>query len=206
MAATRRRARRPPPEAPENTPWGDVVWHPRYGNTLVASGSKLTEADIRASFYRHRDATIAPESAIAADPSRQNFSTFPRGCYVDILKVCRDCQRSFVFDAREQQHWYEVLGFYVDADCVRCPPCRRERQTHRRTFARYAELVALRELTDTQLAQLADDAVFLWKTNVLRDLSRLRWIANRARRSIPHAAATARIEKLVAGLGSQKAL
>ena len=53
-----------------------------------------------------------PESAIPADESRQNYSVIPRLCYVDELRRCRKCDRDFIFFAREQHFWYEVLRFW----------------------------------------------------------------------------------------------
>ena len=49
---------------------------------------------------------------------------------VDPPGVDRDRNRRvggapFVFSAREQKHWYETLGFRLDASAVRCLPCRR---------------------------------------------------------------------------------
>lgn len=195
-----RRDNRPRPAVPDRAELQDIVPHPRYGSAVVPSGCKATEAEIRSSFYGYRSETIYPESAIPADLTRQNFTTFPRGYYVDTLKVCRECSRSFLFFAREQRHWYEVLRFYIDADCVHCPACRRKHQEHQRRLQRYAELVVRPDLGGLELAELVGDAVFLWKAGVLRDEQRLRWLCNRARRLIPHDCATARIEKLVAEL------
>src|SRR3569832_1064345 len=113
-----KRKRNPRPAMQDRVELQEIVPHPRYGRTVVPSGCEATEAQIRGSFYGYRDETIFPQSAIPADLTRQNFTTFPRGYYVDILKVCRACGRSFLFFAREQRHWYEVLRFYIDADCV----------------------------------------------------------------------------------------
>jgi tetratricopeptide (TPR) repeat protein len=63
---------------------------------------------------------------VRGDPRRQLFCCeVPRYFYVDADRTCRDCGVSFVFSAREQKHWYETLGFRLDANAVRCPPCRR---------------------------------------------------------------------------------
>lgn len=55
-----------------------------------------------------------PGTAIEADLSRQTPATIPVTHYYDIERVCRDCDRLFVFYAREQKHWYEELGFSLD--------------------------------------------------------------------------------------------
>ena len=67
-----------------------------------------------------------PAGAVRGDPRRQLFCCeVPRYFYVDVDRTCRDCGAPFVFSAREQKHWYETLGFRLDASAVRCLPCRR---------------------------------------------------------------------------------
>jgi hypothetical protein len=160
----------------------------------------MSEGEVRSSFWAYRQAVLFPASAIPADIKRQNFSTMPRRCYVDVLKTCVDCQRDFIFFAREQQHWYEVLGFYVDADCVRCPACRESEQQLRRRFRRYSEATERESLSDEELTTLVDDAAFLWTEGLLRNEQRLRQLRNLARKRTPSANATKKIERLVSGL------
>jgi hypothetical protein len=201
MARRGERAQQPEPQRPELQ---DIVPHPRYGSAVIPSGTKATAAEVRGSFHGYRKEKIYPESAIPADLTRQNFTTFPRGYYVDTLKVCRDCGRSFLFFAREQQHWYEELGFYIDADCVRCPACRRMDQELAQSRRRYAELVGREDLDDEELATLVEDAAHLWNDGILRDEQKLRWLRNLARRRIPGSRATARIEKILSGLSKPR--
>jgi hypothetical protein len=182
----------------------DVVPHPRYGTAVVPSGCTATEEEVRGSYYGYRGQTIYPESAIPADFSRQNFSTFPRGHYVDILQVCRACRRPFLFFAREQQFWYEELHFYIDTDCQHCPECRREQHEFRERLRRYSERAGRASLTNEELATLVGDAVFLWRAGVLHDESRLRGLRNRARRSILIDPATTSIDRLIASLPRSK--
>lgn len=67
-----------------------------------------------------------PPGAVRGDPRRQLFCCdVPRYFYVDLERTCRACGAAFVFSAREQRHWYETLGFRLDASAVRCLPCRR---------------------------------------------------------------------------------
>lgn len=192
---TRSRRARP---APESLP--DLVPHPRYGGAVIASGFDVPEAVVRGSFWQYRRETLYAESAIPADLARQNFSTMARLYYVDLLRRCRDCGRPFIFFAREQQHWYETLGFYVDADCVRCPACRRVEHERSARDRRFAKALTRAELTDGELATLADDARALWEQGVLRNEERLRRALNRARRRIPDHAATRALARLVASL------
>jgi len=183
-----------------------VVPHPRYGNTIVSSGCNVASEEIRASFYRYRGETIFPESVIQADTTRQNFTVFPRGYYVDMLKLCRTCRRPFIFFAREQRHWYEILRFYIDADCVHCPECRRSNQELRRRFRRYSESIGHTDLNDNCLMQLAEDALFLWKAGVVRDEQRLRELRKLAMRRIPGTGAATSIDQVLAELKPAQSL
>lgn len=183
----------------------DIVPHPRYGDAVMPSGCKASAEEVRASFWRYRRDTIFPESAIRADTTRQNCTVFSRGYYVDTLRQCRTCGRSFIFFAREQQHWYEALGFYIDADCVHCPECRRSDQQLRRRFRRYSESIGRVDIDDRDLVTLVGDAVFLWEAGILRDERRLRRLRNLARRCIPGSPATTSIDRVIAELESHGA-
>lgn len=175
----------------------DLVPHPRYGTKSVPSALNVPEEEVRASYFAYRRETIYPASAILADFGRQNFSTFPRGYYVDILKTCDTCKRRFIFFAREQKHWYETLGFYIDSDCKHCIECRRSSVELRRRFRRYSETVSRDDLDDRALATLTEDAVFLWEAGLLKDEQRLRRIRNLARKRIPKSAAAKAIERVL---------
>ena len=193
------KARKSPEHAQAALP-PDLVPHPRYGAAVVPSGEVVTEAEVRGSFWQYAKETLFPASAIRADLSRQNFSTMARGYYVDLLRRCRDCDRPYLFFAREQRHWYEVLGFYVDADCVRCPGCRRGERAHRQRFRRFANAVTREDLRAAELATLAADAAALWEDGVLRDEQKLRRICNRVREALPGHRATRQLERLIAAL------
>jgi hypothetical protein len=180
-----------------------IVPHPRYGDAVIPSGTTVSEADVRGSFWRYRSETIFPESAIEADINRQNYSLFPRRYYVDILKNCRSCNRPFLFFAKEQQYWYEELRFYIDADCVLCPECLASDQLRRR-IQRYSKRIGQTDLVDREFATLIGDAVFLWEKSVLRDEQKLRRLRNQARHRIPDYAETKAINDLVESLANTK--
>ncbi|MEO7113328.1 MAG: zinc-ribbon domain containing protein [Polyangiaceae bacterium] len=55
----------------------------------------------------------------------------PIEVYGPIERTCRDCKQELVFSAAEQKHWYETLGFFIDATAVRCPACRKIEQKKR---------------------------------------------------------------------------
>ncbi len=69
-----------------------------------------------------------PAGAIKADLSQQapHNSYGPPMWYADCAVQCRDCGRSFVWTARAQQRWYEVLKRPIYTEAVRCAACSRK--------------------------------------------------------------------------------
>jgi Probable zinc-ribbon domain len=175
----------------------NLVPHPRYGDQVIPSGANVDADEVRSSYWSYRIETIFPESAIPADISRQKFGAFPRGYYVDILKTCRKCRRGFLFFALEQRHWYEHLGFWIDADCVLCPECRVEHRQLRRRFRRYSERIGRSDLSDREFDTLLSDAVFLAEAGIIKDLQRLRRLRALARRSAPGCKAIETLSKFI---------
>jgi hypothetical protein len=175
-----------------------IVPHPRYGDKPRASGCDEAVAAARKQWggetFRE---WVFPESAILADPSNQNYTVSPRMYYVDTKKTCRDCGRYFIFFADEQRHWYEDLGFFIDADCVRCPECRKADRTLRRRFERYSQSIKNDDLDDTSLATLVGDAVFLWEHAILKKEETLYRLRKLACSRIPDHQATSKIIVLI---------
>jgi len=186
----RRYLRRTKPKQP-------FVAHPKYGSKTIPSGLSVPVAEILRSHWHYDKDSIFPESVLIADTSKQNYATYPRAYYVDLCKQCRLCERRFIFFAREQRHWFEVLRFYVDADCVLCPECRRRSQTIRRRLKRYSELIPQKKRSREDLMKLVEDAAYLLGEGVLRDLDRLGWLKNEARRQIPDYPGTAQLERAI---------
>jgi hypothetical protein len=136
------------------------VPHPRYGSQPRMTGLNVENlkdgAYIRCwtpqeleswtrqkSFYGIDPAHIGcliPGTAIVADPARQVGSSIASTHYYDIERKCRDCGQLFIFYALEQRYWYEELQFPVDANCIRCVPCRKRSRTLDQLKARYDEL------------------------------------------------------------------
>jgi len=177
-----------------------VVPHPRYGASFIPSGFHATEDMIRDSYWGYKDERIFPDSAIPAETSLQNFLTFPRPYYVDILKLCRDCKCNFIFFAREQKYWYEELRFYIDADCVRCPECRPKERELKKRFERYSNTIGIEDPSEDSLETLVDDAVYLWTRDLIRNENTIRRLRNLANRKIPDRPATQEINTLVESL------
>lgn len=168
-------------EAPQ-----DFVRHPRYGNAPFPSGLDIAEETIRRGFWGLASGTIFPETVLVADPEKQNYSICPRRYYVDVSRTCRRCRRPFIFSAREQRYWFETLRFWIDADCVHCSDCRRESRVIQRRLRRYSDVVARADPSDKELMFLVDDALYLLERDVLKNLSTLGAVKNRALKAIAH--------------------
>lgn len=67
--------------------------------------------------------------ALAAQTWMQKFCDYcPHFAYFDVSLHCEDCQKTFIFSAKEQQYWYEVLKFWVQSRPKHCVECRRTRR------------------------------------------------------------------------------
>lgn len=155
------------------------VDHPRYGKAPRFTGldADMTSLDVNL-HYRLRtytkpmleafrqggweipeigddDPRLIPGTAIAADLTRQTPATVSVSHYYDEERRCIDCRRQFLFFAEEQRFWYEERQFPIDADCVRCYPCRRHEQDMQRTKRDYDQLMTLVEPTPDDLARMA---------------------------------------------------
>jgi hypothetical protein len=99
--------------------------HPLFGEVPLLPGPGASGKSGPSFTYAPDYRPDLPASAVRGDPRRQLFCCeVPRYFYVDADRTCRDCGVSFVFSAREQKHWYETLGFRLDANAVRCLACR----------------------------------------------------------------------------------
>src|SRR6186997_3344178 len=92
-----------------------------------------------------------PAGFLWGDERRQFFGLGgPELVFGPLEKKCRECGKAFVFSAQEQRHWYEVLGFFIDATAVRCAACRAARRDLELARRRYE--VALRTVSATPTA------------------------------------------------------
>ncbi|MGW8395050.1 zinc-ribbon domain containing protein [Pseudoduganella sp. HUAS MS19] len=174
-----------------------LVPHPRFRGKPPRAQLKLTEQEVRGSYWRYSDAHILPATALRADLSVQRYAVFPRPYYVDMLKTCVECSRAFIFFAREQRYWYETLGFYIDVDCVRCVECRRKQHTVKRHRERYAEFQARESLSRKEMMHFVDDCIFLFQQGRLKNRSHLGKIKNAALKQIPEYAGTKTLQLLL---------
>ena len=185
----------------------NIVPHWRYGNAPRPSGIQVSEDEIRSGFWRYSRERMFPESVLVADPSKQNYAIFPRSYYVDVLRECQSCKRPFIFFALEQRYWFETLGFFVDADCVLCPSCRRDYQSLRRRLRRYSDLLKKGDVSPKELRFLVDDGAYLFARGVLKDVNNLGRLKNRALKVIPEYVGTKVLaQELASARGTKNSL
>ena len=179
---------REPEELPARVRVSHVA-HPRYGDRPRLTGLDVDDLDagVHLHWANHFEGTFEIDgTAVAADLAKQTPATFPVTHYLDLSVLCRDCARRFYFFAIEQKHWYEELGFPLDAVAVRCPPCRAERRELAALRDRYAELTHLTDPTPEQSIELATLFVALVEAEEFtrKRLDRPRAALNRAERAL----------------------
>ncbi len=86
---------------------------------------------------------VLPRGAVRGDPNRQVFCCGgPKLFYVDQHRTCQQCDDDFVFGAREQRFWYEVLAFHESSRAIRCAPCRKKQRSLKALHAQLAAALA----------------------------------------------------------------
>lgn len=109
---------------------------------------------------------LVPGTAVAADLARQTYAYFPVSHYYDIDSTCQECGRKFIFFAEEQKHWYEELGFPLEAQAARCSPCRKRLQNIARMRRRFEQLLALPSRSGEETLELADCCMSLIEAEI----------------------------------------
>lgn len=179
----------------------DLVAHPRAREMARRAPGRvahLSVAEIEARVWQVRAGSALPGTAVFADVSRQNYPLFPRPIYVDMLKTCRTCHRPFLFYANEQRFWFETLRLPIDVDCVNCVPCRKHARRVKASLDRYANALNAARLDAKDMKTFVDDTQFLLEQGLLRNLSRVGALKNRARRELPAYAGTQRLADALA--------
>ena len=192
-------------DRPRIEDYGEHVEHPRYGKAPRFTGLDpnpnasavhlhwnthyFTEAQLREMerllgwrlTFPDDGTRMIRGTAVAADLSRQAAATVLVTHYYDVDKVCRGCGRRFIFFAEEQKHWYEVLGFPLEADAVRCPPCRKRLQYVSRARQRYERLFHAPARTTEEALEMADCCLGLIEETIFHrhQTERVRMLLNR---------------------------
>lgn len=161
--------------------YSEFVAHPRFGRTPRFTRVRPGQALPGYSLAPHHARGIIEGTAVAADLGRQCPSTIPALYYFDLKRACLDCGRPFIFFAEEQKHWYETLGFVLDADCVRCADCRRKQHRLDRWQRRFEELFHHAERSVDEQLEMAEISLDLIQAGVFhpRQLERVRMLLNR---------------------------
>ncbi len=159
------------------TKFREYVNHPRYGCKPIYSGSKMS-ADMAATAHWSLDRdSLFPETAISANTEKQNYTMYPRSFYVDIERKCIQCDRWFIFFAKEQKYWFEELQFYVDADCTKCVECRKAEQGIKLMLRRYQDLNTKKDRKESETHELKNIALELLQLGYIRNRSKVDRIA-----------------------------
>lgn len=149
------------------------VNHPRYGDYPVPSNEKISEEELNWAHWRYKHVKCFFKTAIRADTEKQHYCMFPRKVYVDIEEICRNCGRPFIFFAKEQKHWFEELGFWIDAHCTKCIDCRKKEQEIKLLQKRYQALVVKQNRSPSESKDLKAVAMELFQMGFIKDVSKI---------------------------------
>jgi hypothetical protein len=157
------------------------VEHPRFGRGPRITGLNPSDGFAgRVNLHWNAHFGRIPNTAVAANLSKQTPATFAVTHYYDVKRPCRDCGRYFIFFAEEQKYWYEELGFGLDSDCVRCVECRKRSQGVAHMRERYEELFGEPNRTLHQALEMAECALSLMEAGMFgaRQTERVRMLLN----------------------------
>lgn len=115
----------------------------------------ITANDKFALMRRCRGKKIIKGTAIEADEAKQTSSLYFVKYYFDETHHCPDCDRAFIFFAREQQFWFEDLGFSLDTIGKWCYDCRQLRNAGRYRKNRYGKLLNIKNPSLDDAVELA---------------------------------------------------
>lgn len=164
--------------------YSQFVKHPRYGQQPRITGlSPETDygGDVFLHWHSPKECRI-PNTAIQANLPLQSPATVPVTHYFDVKRQCQDCGKPFIFFAKEQQYWYEELGFGLDSDCVRCVPCRKKQRGTAHLRYRYEELFHIPGKTVDQNLEMAECCMDLVEASIFngKQTQHIRTLLNRA--------------------------
>ena len=145
----------------------------------LADGMRRLAIQGRRDWFWGCDRCIQARYAVKANIAKQVLGLgTPFAAYIDRPFRCSDCDTQSVFTAREQQHWYETLGFLIWVYPNQCAPCRAKRRRKKRANRALAEALAGLDTRDpTQLeavARLYDEIGAAAKATVYRSRAKNR--------------------------------
>jgi len=179
-----------------NDKYREFVEHPRFGWEPQYTGMN-PQTDYGGDTFLHWHSPKScriPNTAIAANIKKQMRATVAVTHYYDAKRQCRDCRRMFIFFAAEQQHWYEVLQFGLESNCVRCVPCRKRQQGIAQLRDQYESLYHQPERDEQESLTMAECCLSLIEGQVftIKQCQRVRSLIN----SVHHRDFTNRINAI----------
>lgn len=137
-----------------------VAWEAARTHDVWERGGtemRLLAAEGHPRWFWACDECVDAGRAVVADVTRVTVSMgIPFAAYVDRPFRCEDCGADAVFSAREQQHWFETLGFLIWVYPKQCAPCRANRRVRARANTALADALQNLDLEDpSQLDAIA---------------------------------------------------
>ncbi|HEX2835195.1 MAG TPA: zinc-ribbon domain containing protein [Thermoanaerobaculia bacterium] len=108
--------------------------HPLFGNIPLIE-HRVAFPNGKEVIYYEADPNYEPPlppGAIRGNVRKQRFCgahNLGKYFYVDEPHTCVQCNQEFIFFAKEQRFWYEMLGFHLDSRALRCLKCRKQRRS-----------------------------------------------------------------------------
>ena len=148
--------------------YSSFVEHPRFGRKPRLTGlHPLETPDGSVVFHWHSGPKVrVMNTAVAADLTKQRPATIPVTHYFDAKRICRRCERPFLFFAEEQKYWYEELRFPLEADCLECVLCRKSEQQLDTARRKYERLLARSDRAEDDTLSMVECAVLLIESSV----------------------------------------
>ena len=91
------------------------------------------------------DSCLEKKRATKGNPGLQNYCWNPHYAYFDTSKVCRKCNKDFVFGKEEKRFWYENLKFWPFAEPENCVDCRKDIRKYKSENKTLSEILRKKE-------------------------------------------------------------
>lgn len=102
----------------------------------------------------------------------------------DVLKICVNCNRPFIFYFEEDEYWRRKLGPHVE--CIRCVECRKEQRAEVQLNEEYQRLLAMENKGWEEYHDLACVALALFAEGKIQNLEKIRAFINKIPESQQH--------------------
>ena len=117
--------------------------------------------------WRFRDNIVEiGRDIIEGDDSKQNYTVVGIPKHRGVKLKCNKCKCVFDFSAKEQVHWYETLGFYVDSVPSECVDCRGVTRAIVQLNKRLSKVLAVKSMDIEDYNEIVDVAMALMGNGV----------------------------------------